>query len=160
MPNAKETLSPEQISQRPLIEMLVKHSSVIEKISEVLVILHSKRATLEEIMIRSYLVKLASAQGKIAEQILAELETPELRFSQEYVERFILLSDEIKISLESFLKAAKYDLNYLEQYFEHQFISGLQESNNLVDTLKLLDSLPPEKAEEDRSAVQPEAEIE
>jgi hypothetical protein len=120
-----------------LVEMLLKSSIIIKKISDALAILIDKRETLEEKMIRTYFLKLASTQGHISEQILASLEAKETRISQEAISELAALSDRILTVLEDFLKAARYDLNYLEQYFEHGFASHLQSSNLLEDSLKL-----------------------
>src|SRR5262245_30014732 len=120
-----------------LVEMLLKCSTIIKKISDALGILIDKRDTLEEKMIRTYILKLASAQGHISEQLLVSLEAKEGRISQETITDLAALADRILTVLEDFLKAARYDLNYLEQYFEHGFVSQLQSSNLLEDSLKL-----------------------
>lgn len=120
-----------------LVEMLLKCSIIIKKISDALAILIDKRETLEEKMIRTYFLKLASAQGHISERLLAGLETKETHISPEAISELAALGDRISIVLDDFLKAARYDLNYLEQYFEHGFASQLQSSNLLEDSLKL-----------------------
>jgi len=124
-----------------LVEVLLKCGMVIKKISEALSILIDKRATLEEKMIKSYFLKLASAQGRISEQLLQVLPWPEPQIKNETLTELIRIADEIDGKLEAFLKAAHYDLNYLEQYFEHQFASELERSQLLEDSLKVFASL-------------------
>lgn len=124
-----------------LVEVLLKCGIVIKKISEALSILIDKRVTLEEKMIKSYFLKLASAQGHISEQLLTVLAQNEPAIKKETLTELVRIADEVNDRLEKFLKAARYDLNYLEQYFEHQFASELERSHLLEDSLKVFASL-------------------
>jgi hypothetical protein len=124
-----------------LVEVLLKYGIVIKKISEALSILIDKRVTLEEKMIKSYFLKLASALGRISEQLLTVLAAQEASIESETLTKLVRIADEVNDKLEAFLKAARYDLNYLEQYFEHQFASELERSHLLEDSLKVFASL-------------------
>jgi hypothetical protein len=124
-----------------LVELLLKCSIVIKKISDVLAILIDKRATLEEKMIKSYFSKLASAQIRIIEKILTALEATENPISEATIADLRRIADDIVLLVDGFLKAARYDLNYLEQYFEHRFYGDLQSSQLLEDSLKVFASL-------------------
>jgi len=124
-----------------LVEVLLKCSIVIKKISEALSILIDKRVTLEEKMIKSYFLRLASAQGHISEQLLTVLAQNEPAIKKETLTELVRIADEVNDRLEEFLKAARYDLNYLEQYFEHRFASELERSHLLEDSLKVFASL-------------------
>jgi len=102
-------------------------------ISEALQILLEKRTTLEEKMIRSYFLELLPVQNSIAGCLIAKLgksaENPQgSEIESEIIAELTTLNDAIIEAVESFLKAARYDLNYLEQYFEHSFYAELQSS--------------------------------
>jgi hypothetical protein len=120
-----------------LVETLLKCSSVIKKISHGLIILLTKRATVEEKMIKSYLAQLASAQAQIAETITRSLASFPATIDDKAVQQAFLLADRVSPTLDSFLKAAGYNLNYLEQYFEHGFYDELMRSNFLEESQRI-----------------------
>jgi hypothetical protein len=124
-----------------LVEVLLKCSMVIKKISAALAIMVEKRATLEEKMIKSYFIRLASVQGQVSERIVTALAAKEGAVGRTILSDLDTVADKILSSVDDFLKAARYDLNYLEQYFEHQFYSELETSKLLEDSLKLFASL-------------------
>jgi hypothetical protein len=124
-----------------LVEVLLKCSIVIKKISEALSILIEKRTTLEEKLIKSYFLKLASVQGRISEQLLTLLAANAPSIREETLAELVRIVDDVNSRLDQFLKAARYNLNYLEQYFEHQFASELERSLLLEDSLKVFASL-------------------
>src|SRR5260221_9895424 len=112
---------PDTANQRAcfILEVLVKSNAVINKVSNALLILMRKRATLEEKLIKSYFLKLAKAQAKIIEWALSDLAKEEGGTGQDTYVQLASLNNKILSALAEFLTAARYNLNYLEQYFEH-----------------------------------------
>jgi hypothetical protein len=99
-------------------------------IAESLQILLEKRTTLEEKMIRSYFLDLLPVQNSIAGYLIAKVRDNETHpeIDSNVISELTTLNEAIIEAMESFLKAARYDLNYLEQYFEHSFCEELQNS--------------------------------
>jgi hypothetical protein len=127
-----------------LVETLLKCSNVINNIAQALKILLAKRATIEEKMITLYFGQLASSQAQILSQICRLILEPDSSHVLVAVKPVSELADSLNVTLTKFLKAATYDLNYLEQYFEHGFydmLSGskfLEESRASCETLATL----------------------
>ena len=124
-----------------LVEELLKCGTVINKISEALSILVEKRATLEEKMIKSYFIRLASAHSKAFEKLLEVMADGEAQLPERTLSDLASVAERANTMIDKFLKAAKYNLNYLEQYFEHQFASELERDGLLEDSLKVFASL-------------------
>jgi len=113
--------------------------ALIEKIGEALQLLASKRATLEEKMIARHLRAVASALGSLLKRIFALLnEGDELAYADVLgaLREVNLKIDEV---LDQFLKIARFDPNFLEQYFEHDFCKRLNEDHRFLDVLNWIE---------------------
>lgn len=111
-------------------------NKLIDKISEVIQLLADKRVTLEEKIICHHFHLLASeyatlcakahnflAQGK---QLRPDGCLPELK----------MFNSEVDSTLEELLKIVRYNLNFLEQYFEYDYANRLQEKHRFAQRLK------------------------
>ena len=134
---------PEKINDDKLrvLWLLFQSSSIVKNISEALIILTEKLVTLEEKMIKTYLTKLAAAHGEIIENIFSNLDKVHKKASKTSLSELAELDDKLLASIEDFLKAARHDSNYLEQYFEYDFYRSLKDSSYLEDSERMLKSL-------------------
>jgi hypothetical protein len=119
-------------------------AQVMVDIIDCLALLTSKRVTLEEKMIRKELHDLIIQLGPIVSTIhenLAEHAVPQT----EILEQLRLLNFSMRTEITRFLKALRYNFNYVEQYFEFDFCAKLREEcrfsqeaseimKNLLDT--------------------------
>lgn len=134
---------PQKLTDDKLLVLLLlfKSSSIVKNISEALIIMAEKRTTLEEKMISAYFTKLATSHGEIIEQIFSNLKKVSKKVPKSMLVELSELDDKLLATLEDFLKAARHDLNYLEQYFEYDYDRSLRESSYLEDSERLLQSL-------------------
>ena len=109
-------------------------------IDEALAILASKRTTLEEKIIRKELHTLVSNYCAILSHVHVAL-SAERQPPVEALERLRSLNFRVHAAIDSLLKALKYDLNYVEQYFEFDFCARLcneyRFNEEAQETLKL-----------------------
>jgi len=104
-------------------------SQVVEKISEVLRLLLEKRQTLEERMISRYFIAIGQYHASILKSLFCSLFNPTgPQVESEIIVKLSQVTEDALSSLSKLLKAAMYDLNYLEQYFEHDFYAELLHS--------------------------------
>jgi hypothetical protein len=105
---------------------LNKTAQILLRINEALIILDAKRVTVEEKMISSSFHQLSITLSKIiacSEKMIGE--DSESRINGHLIEELRILNAETLEALDDFLKAARYDLNFLEQYYEHKFLERL-----------------------------------
>ncbi len=121
--------------------LLFKSSSIVKNISEALIMMAEKRTTLEEKMINAYLTELASAHGQIIEHIFSNLSKINKKVPKAILAELHELDDKLLASVEDFLRAARHDLNYLEQYFEYDFYRSLKDSKYLEDSERILEAI-------------------
>jgi hypothetical protein len=154
----------EEARVKRILEVLDKSLQQALKIDEVVGRLSEKRVTLEEKMIRSYFHQVAAnllAACALLNRALALATTPggsvEPPPSADSVpQEKIASTEEIKVAcadldlflarlepnLEQLLKALRYDLNYVEQYFEFNYYGKLtNEDNFLQDSADILSRL-------------------
>lgn len=97
-------------------------NKIIGMVDDITDALSSKRVTLEEKMIVNYLKDLSTKS-------LSCLELLGKNGSESHLDEVLAnlqeLVFEIKASLTEFLKIINYNLNFLEQYFEHEYYEGL-----------------------------------
>jgi hypothetical protein len=126
---AKETadISDDRSSQsRRILSLLRQCSQAVENIAEALQILLEKRSTLEEKAICAYLLEIAQLQAAVSSQLIGVLRQSNAELAESELLRLTDLNESLLENLAGFLKAAKYDFNYLEQYFEHDFYEQLE----------------------------------
>jgi hypothetical protein len=115
---------------------------VLSDIDDALSILAAKRTTLEEKIISQELHALAGKFCLILNSVhsrLGENKSPR----EDVLEKWRTLNFQVRETVESLLKALRYNLNYVEQYFEYNFAARLTnelkytaEAEALVDMLK------------------------
>lgn len=121
------------------LEELKIINRLVDKISDAIFLLANKRVTLEEKIICHHFHLLASGYAQLtakAHNVLAQGKQlrpdgclPELK----------IFNAEVEAQLDELLKIIKYDLNFLEQYFEHDYANRLQEKHKFVERLGLID---------------------
>jgi hypothetical protein len=113
-----------------LLGVAQQGGQVVEKTAAAIQLLLEKRVTLEEKMIRSYFLEVAQTQSLILKQLFFRILNPDLiQVESKIIEELTEVNGKILLQLESFLKAARHDFNYLEQYFEHEFHEELVRSD-------------------------------
>ncbi len=130
-----DTLSDAQLQTEPLLELLKLDIQCLNLITETLLILNGKRETLEEKMIKSIFHKLANAMSKAIEVVNSTC--LEKKFPQpEAVVESSNLFEEIRLSVSELLKICRYDLNFLEQYFEYDYCAKLHSKQRFVERVE------------------------
>jgi hypothetical protein len=154
----------EETRMKRILEVLDKTLQVALKIDEVVGRLSEKRVTLEEKMIRSYFHQVAANLLELSacfNRALANATTPkgvtqgaapvdsclpvtmptteQIRIASEALDQYL---GRLEIDIDRLLKALRYDLNYVEQYFEFNYYGKLtNEDNFLADSASLLSQL-------------------
>ena len=119
----------------PTIESLVELNELVVEINKRL---SEKRATLEEKMIRTELHGIAAACLEIAQHAHLRLRSANATDSLPSLDELNLLVREIRQQLQELLKIIKYDLNFLEQYFEYNFNAKLQNRHHFSERLEAI----------------------
>ncbi len=109
-------------------------SPVISKITRILWLLVDKRATLAEKAIKLELASCVNIEGLLTASLALSLINPDCLWEIEDCRKLRQLNIKLNKQLKAFLKASAYDLNYLEQYFEHDFWLEFK-NNNFVGQL-------------------------
>jgi hypothetical protein len=110
---------------------------IINDVSECLSMLSRKRATLEEKIIARELHKLVAAYGRILAVVhdrLAAQDNPQ----EEMLEKVRTFNYEVRQQIDRLLNALRYNLNYLEQYFEYDFSCNLSQNWHFAETAEQL----------------------
>lgn len=124
------------------LEELTKCCRVIESINSELALLESKRVTLEEKMIKQYLHDLAIQHSTVIGDLHSLLSNKRGELlKDEWLEDLRQLNVEMLLSLGELLKATRYDLNYLEQYFEYDYYQRLQNESKFLERIQNLGKL-------------------
>ena len=104
-------------------------SRIVELMNEVLILLTQKRRTLEEKAIAEYFHKSIIIHAGIickihqwANEAAAE---PDTQLFSSVFEKLQTVNEKLRIRVEELLKVVRYNLNYLEQYFEYDFYTKL-----------------------------------
>lgn len=104
--------------------------------------LSEKRVTLEEKMIRMHLHQLSALFGRVAEEAHQMLASHYDANAQNTLDELRTLSIEVQNVVADLLKIIRYNLNFLEQYYEYDYYSRLQNEHKFVDrTQKIVDEL-------------------
>ena len=127
------------------LEEVRRISLLVDKLGETLTLLADKRITLEEKIITSYFLTLMSKYGQLIDTVnsallkdrkLADTSLPGLR----------QLNEEVDVVLDDLLKIVKYNLNFLEQYFEFDYANRLTENHRFVERLEAIQQQLPVKS--------------
>jgi hypothetical protein len=130
-----DTLTDAQLQAEPLLQLVKLDLECLNLITETLLILNAKRETLEEKMIKSIFHKLANALAKTIEIINSCC--LEQKFPQhETVVEASNLFEEIRLSVSELLKICRYELNFLEQYFEYDYCAKLHSEQRFVERVE------------------------
>lgn len=113
-------------------------ASAIEKINKVFVGLAPKRVTLEEKLIKRYLHELTQTLGSIIVVAHKQLAAANLPGNEELLVRLAAATNDLNNCLSELLKVMGFDLNFLEQYFEHDFYGKLSSDLKLLDRFNLI----------------------
>jgi hypothetical protein len=104
--------------------------------------LSEKRVTLEEKMIRRHLHQLSALFGRVAEEAHQMLASHYDANAETTLDELRTLSVEVQNVVADLLKIIRYNLNFLEQYYEYDYYSRLQNDHKFVDrTQKIVDDL-------------------
>lgn len=149
----------EEENVKAIIACLDRNLALTAKIHEVVGRFSEKRVTLEEKMIRSYFHQLAGEimqVNAIVHAAMAEnytkpsqsaLNTSELADRHKVIEQGLKdlrealnplenIQAKLTIQIDELLKILAYDLNFMEQYFEHGFYSRLTNEENYLEALR------------------------
>lgn len=108
---------------------------LLSDIDEALALLAVKRTTLEEKIISKELHSLASMYSRvlvIAHSKLADAANPGV----EPLEKLRTTNFRVHEQIDQLLKALRYNLNYVEQYFEFNFCARLTQDYKFVDEIQ------------------------
>lgn len=127
-----------------LIQVVLQQSDesakLISLIDECLLLLSEKRRTLEEKAIAEYFHQLASCYAGVLVLLHSCMST------QDSLEQPVLdlvnilrtVNEKVRNCVEELLKILKYNLNFLEQYFEYDYCARLRNNPELLDALEAL----------------------
>lgn len=125
-----------------LLSVSKQESELLGKISELVKLLLEKRITLEEKMIRTYYLQLAQTHSVILKRLFFCILNPDKTIVEsKIIAELTEVNEKILAGVDDFLGAARHNLNYLEQYFEHDFYEELSQSNLKSRSEALLDAL-------------------
>jgi hypothetical protein len=103
---------------KQLAEAIGMMSEVIEALSE-------KRETLEEKMIKTYFHKFSISCCVCIQNVHQIFQRNPLALAGQSIEILHALNQELGAALRELLKIVRYNLNFLEQYFEYDFNAKL-----------------------------------
>jgi len=110
-------------------------ADVISKIGEITILLAQKRVTLEEKMLRRYLHELAKTSAQTI-ALLHQLTNDGAKGNSDSFDEIACVTAEARTAIEELLKVAKYNLNFLEQYYEYDFYNKLVNDYKFVERLE------------------------
>jgi hypothetical protein len=113
-------------------------AEIITKAGTAIVLLADKRVTLEEKMIRSYLHNLSIESARLIATIHTFTKDGAKGESQ-IIDDISASASQIHAVLDQLLKVVRYNLNYLEQYFEHEFYIKLEQEHRFIERLSELE---------------------
>ncbi len=94
---------------------------VINQLSKALYVLYNKRLTVAEKAIQEELALCAELESFFLYTLMAALKKKRNFLNKADCLKLKQINIKLNKQLKAFIKAAKYNLNYLEQYFEHDF---------------------------------------
>ncbi len=106
-----------------------------ELITVTLLSLKDKRVTLEEKMIKSHLHELAELLSSISVQMHKRFRVESYDIDKDTISNLRVLTGEILANVASLKKITDYNLNFLEQYFEHDYYATLVQEYRFKERL-------------------------
>ncbi len=123
----------------PVLNDLAK---VSEEIGLALSSLSEKRVTLEEKMIRMHLHQLSAQCASVAQEAHLMLASHYDAIPDSTLDELRSLSIEIQAVVADLLKIIRYNLNFLEQYYEYDYYSRLHNEHKFVERMqRIIDGL-------------------
>lgn len=110
---------------------------IIVDITACLAVLAAKRTTLEEKMIRQELHEVVASYGEMLATLHRRLSKGDQPEAAD-LERLRTLNFLVRWEVSRFLKALRYNLNYVEQYFEFDFCAHLREECRFAEEASAL----------------------
>lgn len=110
-------------------------AEVISKVGDAVILLTDKRVTLEEKMIRRYLHELSVIAAESIRSI-HQLTRDGATCESEILGELETITAQAHVLLDELLKVARYDLNFLEQYFEKEFYDNLINESRLIERFR------------------------
>ena len=114
-------------------------NKALKQITKILLLLTDKRATVAERAIKSDLFICANLEAHLISHI-TQLLVDESPLFADY-KKLKEINKKLSKQLQAFLKAASYDLNYLEQYFEHDFWLEFKDSKYIEQLNTLAENI-------------------
>lgn len=116
----------------------------LDKAAEAMILLKDKRVTLEERYISHYLQKLSSKYLSLLTGVhtllVSEYSDKQLKEVTDILVNLNSLDLSIESLLADFIKVIKYNPNFLEQYYEHEFHEKLLYDEKFIERLEDLSS--------------------
>lgn len=106
-------------------------------IVEIVLELANKRVTLEEKMIKVYLHELAVVASHLV-AVLHSITRDGAKSESDVIAEVAQITQEAQASVDELLKIIRYDLNFLEQYFEKDFYDKMALEHKYVERLQNL----------------------
>lgn len=106
-------------------------------IVEIVLELATKRETLEEKMIKVYLHEMAVVSSHLV-GVLHGLTRDGAKSESDVIAEIDQVAKEAQANVDELLKIIRYDLNFLEQYFEHDYYDKLVMEHKFVERLQRL----------------------
>lgn len=133
MPDVSETTDDALSELLTSLQKLLGATSIIEG---ALVALEGKRVTLEEKMIKAYLHQIIVCASELVRDIHQRLADDTFDIAVAPLTVLSDLAQEMESVFKELAKMIDYNLNYLEQYYEHEFYARLVNEHKFVDRLK------------------------
>ncbi len=126
-------------SGEQILEITLSCGELVTALSRSLFILRQKRRTLEEKAISNYFHQATQLLGLIVAKLHRALEKGEEKNIEST--QLVLLettTGDLKTRVDELLKILHYNLNFLEQYFEHDFFTKLSTESEALQNLQLV----------------------
>lgn len=113
-------------------------SLLIALIDETLILLSQKRRTLEEKAIAGYFHRLSSRYALLISSLHEFLASGDSVpcSAAEVFSKLQEVNENVRLRVEELLKTVKYNLNFLEQYFEYDYCAKLLYEDNFLADLE------------------------
>lgn len=113
-----------------------KHAGqIIEYLSDALLLLRNKRVTLEEKAISAYFSRLTVSYALVIESVHSKFLLNRNQLPDDLLLKLKDVNSGLLTVIVDFLKMARYDANFLEQYVEHDFHSRLTAEHRFQEQL-------------------------